>query len=66
VLFRSLRPDCAAAWLATAALLTAAVALARRFAQAPLDPVLNRFLAGTGRFQLAVVAAAALALALCG
>jgi len=62
----ALRQDCAAAWLATAALLTAAVALARRFARTPLDPVLNRFLAGTGRFQLAVVAAAALALAVCG
>ncbi len=62
----ALRPACAVAWLATVTATGAAVVLARRFARAPLDPVLNRFLAATGRFQLVVVAAAALALALCG
>jgi len=62
----ALRPACAVAWLAAAALTVAALALARRFARTGLDPVLNRFLAATGRFQLLVVAATALALALCG
>ena len=62
----ALRPSCPAGWLATAVLVAAAVPLARRFARAPLDPVLNRFLAATGRFQLALVAATAAALALCG
>jgi 1,4-dihydroxy-2-naphthoate octaprenyltransferase len=62
----ALRPSCAAGVAATAGLVTAAMVLARRFARAPLDPVLNRFLATTGVFQLAVVAATALTLALCG
>lgn len=62
----ALRPACPAAWLAAAGLAVAAVVLARRFARAPLDPVLNRFLEATARFQLALVAATALVLALCG
>ncbi|MFP4361738.1 MAG: 1,4-dihydroxy-2-naphthoate octaprenyltransferase [Alphaproteobacteria bacterium] len=62
----ALRPSCAVGWLASAALTGGALVLARRFARTPLDPVLNRFLAATGRFQLVVVAATAVALALCG
>jgi 1,4-dihydroxy-2-naphthoate octaprenyltransferase len=61
-----LRPGCPAAWLATLALAGVAAGLARGFARAPLDPALNRFLAATGRFQLALVAGLALAFALCG
>jgi 1,4-dihydroxy-2-naphthoate octaprenyltransferase len=61
-----LRPGCAVAWAVAAATLAVALRLARRFARTPLDPVLNRFLAGTGRFQLLVVAALALTFAACG
>ncbi len=62
----ALRPTCPVAWLIAGLGGVVAIALADRFARAPLDPVLNRFLAATGRFQLLVVAAVTLALALCG
>lgn len=62
----ALRPDCAAAWLGTGALVLTASWLASAFAATPVDRRLNRFLMQTGRFQLLYVAVMALVLWLCG
>ena len=61
-----LRPGCALAWAIAAVTVPVALRLSLRLARTPLDPVLNRFLAATGRFQLLVVAALGLVFALCG